>query len=1169
MNGDIFLGLVHNTAMLLSLVVLFSVFRLDKSGGSYMLEILIGLIIGAFGIALMMTPWTFSEGIIFDTRSILLSMTGLFFGFIPTIISVLMTGVLRIYQGGDGVFMGIAVILTSSTLGLLWRYHLKIKSRIPRWQELYAFGLLVHVAMLGCGFLLPREISLDVLSRISLPVMLIYPFGTVMLGMMLIYQQRRGMSDSVLRESEQKFREVFNSTNEAIFIDDALTGNLIDCNDRTVELYGYDHKEEILQGNIGDLSANIEPYTEKMAQHHIRLAINEGTQTFEWLARKKSGENFWVEVSLKKTTIGGENRVLAVVRDITDRKLAEDTLLRSQERARQQRNAIARIAVNKLISIGNMTGSFHFLTTEIAAALNVGRAGIWLFSDDKSELLSVSLFDSKSKKHIEGSSLKSGDYPHYFEAIKNESRINADDAQNDWRTCEFSEGYLVPLGITSMLDAGIHVEGELMGVVCFEHTGEKRTWQPDEESFVSTVAAMVAQIIANNKRRLIQEALRDSEEKYRTIFENVHDIFYQTDLKGYVLEISPSIKHFSEFNREEIIGTHVENLYYDPNDRDMLLNALKKDGELRDYEIRLKTKSGEIRYVSINARLISDADGSPNHIDGSLRDITERKKAEEALSNSEDRYRNFISQTSEGVYRFELDKPMPLELPVEEQIDFMYDHMFIAECNQAFIKMYGIENMNEIIGKSQKELHGGNQNPANRAALRQFIQSGYRTENIETMEPDVNGQLRYYSNSAVGIIENGHLVRSWGTQTDITDKKQMLEDLMNALEKARESDRLKSAFLANMSHEIRTPMNGIMGFAELLKEPDLTGEEQKKYISVIENSGERLLNIINDLIDISKIEAGQIEVTYSQTNIYGQFDYIYNFFKPAAEKKGLQFSINNRLTVNEAIINTDRQKLYAILSNLVKNAIKYTNEGSVEIGCKIADVETHGDASQLQFYVKDTGIGIYRNRQEAIFDRFVQADIEDKKAMEGAGLGLSITKAYVEMLGGKIWVESNPDGYRGEEGSAFYFTIPYIAKTSEKKVMDTIATGEDEKTLAKQLKILLAEDEETSNLLITIMLSKISCEILHAKTGNDAVELCRIHPDLDLVLMDIKMPEMDGYEATRQIRQFNKDLIIFAQTAYGQTGDRAKAIKAGCNDYISKPIKKDKLMALIQKYFNK
>jgi signal transduction histidine kinase/CheY-like chemotaxis protein len=417
--------------------------------------------------------------------------------------------------------------------------------------------------------------------------------------------------------------------------------------------------------------------------------------------------------------------------------------------------------------------------------------------------------------------------------------------------------------------------------------------------------------------------------------------------------------------------------------------------------------------------------------------------------------------------------------------------------------------------------------------------------------------LSYFLSKTINpIIDN---LKNKGKELVLKNKKliQLINELSLAKEKAEESDRLKSAFLANMSHEIRTPMNGILGFADLLKEPNLTGEKQQKYIRIIEKGGARMLNIINDIISISKIESGQVEVNIQESNINEQIEYIYTFFKPEIEAKGMKFFFNNTLPSKEAFIKTDREKVFAILTNLIKNAIKYTNKGSVEFGYTIK-------SKFLEFYVKDTGVGINRDKQKIIFERFMQADITDKNALQGAGLGLSISKAYVEILGGELWVESKIGS-----GSIFYFTLPYDVdlKQSNKTINDSTNGGLE--TQIKNLKILIVEDDETSDLLLSTMLENNYHEILHVKNGFEAIDFCRNDSEIDLVLMDIKMPVMDGYEATRQIRKFNNNVIVFAQTAYGLAGDREKAMLAGCNDYLPKPIEKKKLLSLIEQYFLK
>ena len=396
-----------------------------------------------------------------------------------------------------------------------------------------------------------------------------------------------------------------------------------------------------------------------------------------------------------------------------------------------------------------------------------------------------------------------------------------------------------------------------------------------------------------------------------------------------------------------------------------------------------------------------------------------------------------------------------------------------------------------------------------------------------------------------------------------TRRKKAEKELILAKEKAEESDRLKSAFLANMSHEIRTPMNGILGFSELLKEPGLTGEEQQQYISIIERSGRRMLNIINDLMDISKIEAGQVEVSLSVTNLKEQAEFLYVFFKPEAEKKGIKLTLYQNLPLKEAVIETDREKVYAVLTNLIKNAIKYSHSGSIDFGYSLTGA---GEQQFLKFYVRDTGIGIPLDRQEAIFERFVQADIEDRNAMQGAGLGLSISKAYVEMLGGKIWIESEEG-----RGATFFFTLPYkpavLHETSMVQPVKPFDPGVSGYQDHAKLKILVVDDDYNSDFIITHAVRRFSREILHARSGIEAVECFRQHPDTDLILMDIKMPEMDGYEATREIRKFNKPVIIIAQTAFALVGDREKAIGAGCNDYITKPVNVNNLVSMVRSYF--
>ncbi|WP_346861528.1 ATP-binding protein [uncultured Draconibacterium sp.] len=388
--------------------------------------------------------------------------------------------------------------------------------------------------------------------------------------------------------------------------------------------------------------------------------------------------------------------------------------------------------------------------------------------------------------------------------------------------------------------------------------------------------------------------------------------------------------------------------------------------------------------------------------------------------------------------------------------------------------------------------------------------------------------------------------------------KKLNAELEIAKQKAEESDRLKMAFLANMSHEIRTPMNGILGFADILKNNILSGEQQKEYIEIIEKSGNRLLDIINDIVDISRIEANIISPNITRVNINEQLDHLYLFFKQEAEEKQLSFLLNKGLAEEFASTYTDSGKLYAILTNLVKNAIKYTKAGIIEFGYTL----TNGFGSpELKFYVSDTGIGIPSQEVNSVFDRFTRSKEVEKNALEGTGLGLAISKAYVELLHGKIWVESTKGS-----GSVFYFTLPYL-NAEQVASSATVRPKTDEvKEKVDTFKVMVVEDDPTSEQLLKLLLQKLTTNLIFARNGKEAIELFKNNPDTSLILMDISLPVMTGDKAIKEIRKINTEVPIIAQTAFGLEGDRQKFIDVGATDYLKKPIIKDELTKMVKKY---
>ena len=402
--------------------------------------------------------------------------------------------------------------------------------------------------------------------------------------------------------------------------------------------------------------------------------------------------------------------------------------------------------------------------------------------------------------------------------------------------------------------------------------------------------------------------------------------------------------------------------------------------------------------------------------------------------------------------------------------------------------------------------------------------------------------------------------------TDISERKRNENELIEAKNKAEESDRLKSAFLANISHEIRTPMNSIFGAVSILKEKNLPGNisimneaEEQEFLEIITNSGNRMLETVKNIIDISRIETKQVEIRTCGINICHEFMSICLKHMPEIQSKGLKFIKKNGLTTNELMIKTDKDKINTVFKNLVSNALKFTSEGYIEVGCTKQD-------DNLLFFVKDSEIGISKDKLKAIFNPFVQADLKLTRSHEGAGLGLSIAKSYINLLGGKIWVESKKG-----EGSSFYFTLPYIKYVNDKKIKPVCGPviKANQKLSFKNgdnVTILLVEDDEISHKLMLKQLKKVTNNLISAFSGKDAVEICKNNSEIDIILMDIKMPDMDGFEATKQIRKFNRSVPVIAQTAYALVGDKEKALDMGFDDYLSKPINKDHLVKLIKKY---
>ncbi len=947
-------------------------------------------------------------------------------------------------------------------------------------------------------------------------------------AMLEIFQDitERKRSEQALQESQQLFQGLFNASPDAIVLIDphhpTISWPVVDCNEATCRMNGYS-REELIGQSIDILNLTTGNRDERL--EYLESLRNGSVFQKETFHRHKDGHVFPIEISTSFIAIGGKELVLGIDRDITERKKAEKDLNTQKQR--------------------------------LADILHGTNAGTWVWNIQTGEVMlnerwaEIIGYKLDELKPISINTWISNVYPDDLPAAN--ERLNKHfNRELDYFDVEFRQP---------------HKDGTLIWV---NARGKVIEWTEDGKPLW-----MSGTHLDITERKLAEAELHEVNNRFGELVASTDGIVWEADAETFTFSfISENAERILGYKSEEWLqpAFWAKHIYLD--DRDETVQFCVDQTNLcsdHDFEYRFVASDGRIVWLADFVKVILK-NGKPCKLHGLMVDLTERKKSELALQESDDRYKSFISQVTEGVYRFECDEPMDVNLPLEEQVDFIYNHFFIAECNDAIVKMYKLSDQSEFIGKSHLDFHGGRDNPVNRELLREFIRKGYSIENGITEEFDRTGQLRYISNNSVGIIENGYLVRLWGTETDLTEKirservqqvlyaisnaalsssdlselievisdelgklldctnffiafydeetnmlstiyekdekdvldtwsaeksitgyvirnqksllihesdvfemiesgaienfgtmskvwlgvplklnkkvigaivvqsydnpdaytekdKLMLEfishqvsisierkktdqDLKEALVKAQESDRLKSAFLANMSHEIRTPLNSIVGFSDLLLDPDYDREQHAEFAKIISNSGNGLLSIISDIMDLSKIEAGQISLEKRKFSANQLVSEIQKEFSFNAIQKGLELKLDVSSLEDEFYLFSDQNRIRQVLINFIGNAIKFTENGVVEISLKKV-----GD--YLLFSVSDTGIGISTEFHEQVFERFRQEESANTRKYGGNGLGLAISKSLIELLGGKIGMTSEKG-----KGSVFYFTIP-------------------------------------------------------------------------------------------------------------------------------------------------
>lgn len=648
----------------------------------------------------------------------------------------------------------------------------------------------------------------------------------------------------------------------------------------------------------------------------------------------------------------------------------------------------------------------------------------------------------------------------------------------------------------------------------------------------------------NALKKKAEEDAANNETQYRNLIENAGVVMYTTNDIGAITFVNNQVTALTGYTVEELLGKHFS-ILLDTKEANQVIDfyfnqfATKKHSTL--FEFPLKTKQGTIKWVEQSAQLLMEEE-TITGFQCMVTDITERKKVQEELSNSELRRK-------ENEYRLNAIMDNSIALIYIKDLEGRY-----VMTNHKFNEFFGLTN-EMVIGMTDYDFNPKEQADHYKELDEVILSTLKPIESEEQIETHLGRRILLLLKFPL-LTPDGKLLGISGIASDITEKVEMQKQLIVSLQKAETATLIQEQFLANMSHEIRTPMNGIQGMARLLLETRLT-EEQKKFTNIIIRSLNNLVLIVNNVLDFSNLKAGKLTLDSFVFDLSETLDEVKKQFDKEIQNKALTFSINVHENVPR-YVKGDSRRIKQILANLAGNAIKFTNAGSVTIDVSL--LQQREDKVTLQFVITDTGIGIPENKLETIFESFAQAEKKISSGYGGAGLGLTISKGLIELLGGSIQVKS-----QAGKGAEFRFDITLDKTRSE----DKPAAENDYADRLKGKKILVVEDNMVNQMLIGFVLKKVNIVPDVAANGKEAIVLCE-KQTYDLIIMDLQMPEMDGYETTLYLRNNLKlTTPIIAMTATALLEDQEKSAKVGMNDFMIKPFDfTDLYTRLIRLLFN-